>query len=424
MSSDTDQPRQRTVAELLAENGGTGSTGRRRRRREADGPDDAAQSADRPAGAAPPRPDRYPPTPSGRRRSASPPDSDRAPGHRGAQGAASPTRGGDPLGGGGVSNSAFRNGVAANGVAANGAAPNGVVPNGAAPNGAAPNGAALNGFGPAGNGYGRSTTVGSPDGRPAWAPEPAPPSEPRTEQMPRVRDGRRPPIDDATGPIDRYSAEATTALPQRSAEATTALPQRSASGPAPAAPRDARDRDDADGGPPTILGAPPLGDPDDEDRAPEGASPRRAAISYDGGPPTQAAPMDLDDYDDEDWDDHPAGLADDDAEKADEEPEKEPRGRLGRGAAGREESSGSAWAAVFAQWIAGAIAGATLWVGFRYLWFNLPVVALAAAVLVTVGLVLGVRTLLRNDDLRTTIFAVLVGLLLTVSPAILVLLGR
>jgi hypothetical protein len=31
---------------------------------------------------------------------------------------------------------------------------------------------------------------------------------------------------------------------------------------------------------------------------------------------------------------------------------------------------------------------------------------------------------MHNDDRRTTLFAVLVGLLLTVSPAILVLLGR
>ena len=38
-------------------------------------------------------------------------------------------------------------------------------------------------------------------------------------------------------------------------------------------------------------------------------------------------------------------------------------------------------------------------------------VALALAVVLTVGLVLGVRALLRNDDLRTTMFAVLVGLL-------------
>ena len=98
----------------------------------------------------------------------------------------------------------------------------------------------------------------------------------------------------------------------------------------------------------------------------------------------------------------------------------------GRRAARRTvaDSAGQAWAAVVAQWIVGAIGGAALWVGFRFLWRSLPVVALAAAVLVTVGLVVVVRALLRNNDMRTTMFAVLVGLLLTVSPAILVLLGR
>ena len=83
-----------------------------------------------------------------------------------------------------------------------------------------------------------------------------------------------------------------------------------------------------------------------------------------------------------------------------------------------------AWAGVVAQWLTGAVAGAVLWVLFRYLWRELPVVALAAAVLVTAGLVLLVRQLLHNVDRRTTGFAVLVGLLLTASPAVLVLLGR
>ena len=83
-----------------------------------------------------------------------------------------------------------------------------------------------------------------------------------------------------------------------------------------------------------------------------------------------------------------------------------------------------AWAGVVAQWLAGAVAGAVLWVLFRYLWRELPVVALAAAVLVTAGLVLLVRQLLHDVDRRTTGFAVLVGLLLTASPAVLVLLGR
>jgi hypothetical protein len=82
------------------------------------------------------------------------------------------------------------------------------------------------------------------------------------------------------------------------------------------------------------------------------------------------------------------------------------------------------WAGVVAQWLAGAVAGAVLWVLFRYLWRGLPVVALAAALLVTAGLVLLVRQLLHDVDRRTTGFAVLVGLLLTASPAVLVLLGR
>ena len=55
---------------------------------------------------------------------------------------------------------------------------------------------------------------------------------------------------------------------------------------------------------------------------------------------------------------------------------------------------------------------------------GLPVVALAAALLVTAGLVLLVRQLLHDVDRRTTTFAVLVGLLLTASHAVLVLLGR
>jgi hypothetical protein len=83
-----------------------------------------------------------------------------------------------------------------------------------------------------------------------------------------------------------------------------------------------------------------------------------------------------------------------------------------------------AWAGVVAQWLAGAVAGAVLWVLFRYLWRGLPVVALAAALLVTAGLVLVVRQFLHDVDRRTTMFAVLVGLLLTASPAVLVLLGR
>ena len=123
----------------------------------------------------------------------------------------------------------------------------------------------------------------------------------------------------------------------------------------------------------------------------------------------------LDDDLDHDLDDDLDDDVDDLDAEEDEDAAAEP-------ASGR--TRGAAWAAVVAQWIAGAIGGAGLWVGFRFLWQDLPVVAIAAAVLVTAALVVVVRALLRNNDLRTTIFAVLVGLLLTVSPAVLVFIDR
>jgi hypothetical protein len=208
-----------------------------------------------------------------------------------------------------------------------------------------------------------------------------------------------------------------------------------------------------------MIGAAPAG-AEEWHRERTGGRRGGAPVDDDGGPPTEAAgPID--------FDDHPAGLGgrgyDDSFSDGfddfyggpqDQPPPPVPDARSGnrRGRAGADQdgfddvepdedgderpsrakwftsavadSAGQAWAAVIAQWIAGAVGGAALWVGFRYLWRSLPVVALAAAVLVTVGLVVVVRALLRNDDMRTTMFAVLVGLLLTVSPAILVLMGR
>jgi len=90
-----------------------------------------------------------------------------------------------------------------------------------------------------------------------------------------------------------------------------------------------------------------------------------------------------------------------------------------------EERSGlKAWAILIGQGLGGAIGGAVLWVGFRYLWLNLPVVALAAAVVATVGLVFVVRTIRGSEDLQTTMLAVLVGLIVTISPAVLLLAVR
>jgi hypothetical protein len=289
-------------------------------------------------------------------------------------------------------------------------------------------------------------------GRPSWDAEPdvapsraaGPPVDEQvpTEQMPHVRRSRAAAADPA----------ATSRIQQ---------PRR----------RPEPEPDDSDdGGPSTMIGAPPVGaeawhrdrtqgrrrppDPADEfepDEGPAtmvGAPPAGAEAWHrdrtegmrrggDGGPPTQAAaPMSFDHEDDEDDDyyrvDYPAGL---DRRGVGEEPtgifagrdadDEAPVRRRSVETEEKEQAAGGpAWAVVIAQWIAGAIGGAALWVGFRFLWRDLPVVALAAAVLVTVGLVVVVRALLRSSDLRTTLFAVLVGLLLTVSPAILVFLGR
>ncbi|MFC5952500.1 hypothetical protein ACFQH9_29980 [Pseudonocardia lutea] len=519
MSPETDQPRQRTVAELLAENGGTAASGRRRRRREVDdgepvGAPPAAEgpgvpgrhggtqtwrpepapavapepwrTAEAPDPASPwerggrggPRLEREteeepgdergtgfgpgpaapsnaalgfgPPAPGRRGADDARPDGDRSGGPTGAAptgfgpwaGAeATQVRPGQNGAGrsGAVPNGFGPNGAPQNGGGHNGFAPNGGPnggPNGFAPNGAAPSsgasgrngfgsGAGRNGVGP--NAPGRNGTAPAPNGpapfgrpqpgRPeapgadAWAGpsttgaprppggqppngRPARPGEPGTEQLGRVR---TPQDDPLTAPFGSVHAGGP--------------PTRFGAPPARA------DEDDA--GPPTQFGAPPIDDDEDE-----------------AGPPTQlGAPLlhDEDDLDerlderhDDRYDDHddgydggygddtyraPAGLGRRAPERVEEEPEE-------------DEGTPQGWAVVIGQWIAGALVGAAVWVGFRYLWFNLPVVALAAAVIITVGLVLGVRALLRNDDLRTTAFAVGVGLLLTVSPAILVLLER
>lgn len=87
-------------------------------------------------------------------------------------------------------------------------------------------------------------------------------------------------------------------------------------------------------------------------------------------------------------------------------------------------SPGREWFLMGAQVGAGAIAGAAVWLAFSWLWGLQPVVAVIAALAVIVGLVLGVRRWRRADDLQTTVLAILAGLVVTVSPAALLLLHR
>jgi hypothetical protein len=216
-----------------------------------------------------------------------------------------------------------------------------------------------------------------------------------TEQMPRVRDAG-PPDPGLTAPLRQQRRRTD---PDAEADA---LP-------------------DDDGGPATMIGAAPAG----AEAWHQARTSRRRRDADDGGPPTQAAsPVDFDD-------EPPAGLGAEDGDLLDEDFDKDddrtqravarsPRARGDQAA----EAAPQSWGAVIAQCIAGGVGGAALWVAFRFLWRDLPVVAVAAAVLVTVGLVVLIRAIQPRKDLRTTLFAVAVGVLVTISPVILVLLGR
>ncbi|MCC8244307.1 hypothetical protein [Saccharothrix luteola] len=105
-------------------------------------------------------------------------------------------------------------------------------------------------------------------------------------------------------------------------------------------------------------------------------------------------------------DDGPAGLAD-----IDDEDEERPADR----------SAGKEWLLMIGQLAAGVIGGAALWLGFNFLWRTAAPAALVVALAVTVGLVMMVRKIRRADDLQTTVLAVLVGLIVTVSPAAMLL---
>ncbi|GAA3246744.1 hypothetical protein GCM10017691_55170 [Pseudonocardia petroleophila] len=411
MSSETDHPRQRTVAELLAEHGNGGPSGRRRRRRESDEPDEGAPpgaqapvvTRDPVAPFAPPDRsvlrDPVPPArtagPDERRPAASAPPQQVQPQQVSpAQASAAPVQ--QPQ----------RRPVPPPPVAAPAPvqAPEGPAPAAARPAVAPPAVQAPPVAPPA-----RQTPPVAPPAadrpqvdRPQGDQQgPAAPERDRpTDVMPRYRDDPPEAEDLFTRPIPQ----------QKAAPVDPGSVDPASADPASADPASAED--DGDAGPSTMIGMAPAGAESWHRARTEDAV--RDGVGVDDGPPLPVGPVDADEG--------PAGLGAVDLEKRGDGPPPRER-RLGRGSAAKDAAAPT-WAAVMGQWIAGALGGAVLWVLFRFLWRNLPVVALASAVLVTVGLVVIVRALLHNDDRRTTIFAVLVGLLLTVSPAILVLMGR
>ncbi|GAA3638682.1 hypothetical protein GCM10022267_26480 [Lentzea roselyniae] len=107
-------------------------------------------------------------------------------------------------------------------------------------------------------------------------------------------------------------------------------------------------------------------------------------------------------------DEGPAGL--DDADEVTEEPED-----------AAQRSPGKEWLIMIGQLAVGVLGGAALWLAFNFLWRTQAVAALVVALAVTVGLVLLVRKIRRADDLQTTLLAILVGLIVTVSPAAMLL---
>src|SRR5690606_11284120 len=72
----------------------------------------------------------------------------------------------------------------------------------------------------------------------------------------------------------------------------------------------------------------------------------------------------------------------------------------------------------------GVVGCAAVWVLFTWLSTQPPVGALATARVATAGLVWIVRKIRKAEAMQTTLLAVLVGLVVTVSPAMLLLLSR
>lgn len=400
MTSETDYPRQRTVAELLAEHGGGAPTGRRRRRRAADDDEPAAVET--------------PPTPVATDLYAAEPDW--------ARSAPEPDR------------SVLREPVPDDpsvGVASSWDTPadwetsssrdTSTSWDTSSSRDTSTNWDTAAGWDAStGGGYAQPTVAADPPAPAAdpdlrsWSPLPParpPRLDPPTEQIPLVGDAGPSREVGHTGPMDRLrratpkwrdALEVVERGGREQPEAPTGNGRRPDATAAPAVDRPGLD----DGGPPTEAGALDLDDLDewsDDD-----------GYDTDGAETDHAGSEDVPARRRVGVDELPAGI---------DEADLQPRRRLGRAAA-EAGSTGPAWALVLAQWIVGALGGAALWVGFRFLWRSLPVVAFTAAALVTIGLIVLVRSLLRSKDWRTTGVAVLVGLLLTVSPVLLVLLDR
>ncbi|MCO1579301.1 hypothetical protein M8C13_26465 [Crossiella sp. SN42] len=108
----------------------------------------------------------------------------------------------------------------------------------------------------------------------------------------------------------------------------------------------------------------------------------------------------------------PAGLDEDAEVPEDYDEDEEPR------------SPAKEWLMMVVQLGGGVLGGAGLWLGFQWLWRAIPSITLFLALAVIGGMVWLVRKIRKADDLQTILLAVLVGLVVTVSPAALLLVGK
>ncbi len=217
----------------------------------------------------------------------------------------------------------------------------------------------------------------------AQMPVPGPPREAMTEQLPRIP---------AKAPVDQIAALET--------ESVLIVPPAPAKLPEPLPNTDPDD----------WFGDDEMEAQTDLSLQPMESTAAHAGPYVDDDSQEYAVYRPEDDYlaEDGEEDERPAGL--DDAGEAEEEPEES-----------EARSPGKEWLVMIGQLAVGVLGGAALWLAFNYLWKAIPAAALVVALAVTVGLVLLVRKIRRADDLQTTVLAVLVGLIVTVSPAAMLL---
>jgi hypothetical protein len=172
------------------------------------------------------------------------------------------------------------------------------------------------------------------------------------------------------------------------------------------------------------------------------------ADDYDGGPPTAGYPAPMpfapggkDEQLDDDLSEYEAEFADSGYAEGDpdfesddyayDEQEYDDEADVAEGAEEAEPeeavstaSPGKQWLALAGQLALGVAGGAGVWLGFNWLWVNLAPAALIGALVVIVALVWIVRKIRRAEDMQTTLLAILVGLVVTVSPAALLLVAK